>query len=229
MNIFTYNYKTFLIGALALVLLVRIIRGLRYKEVNVWRELFIIALVLYVAFLSTQTFEPFDIRANGFEPRYNFEPFKTIKTMYAAGMAYKTPETDHLHVAIIYINLLGNLLIFAPVGFLSAFLFKEPKGYKSVLAGFSLSMSVEIVQLFLITRSFDVDDLILNTLGTFFGYLVFKLFTLMPWFKRFAIKTGESDRPRGWLWAGLLILGILCWALAIFLQQYRIYLNTPFG
>lgn len=229
MDYLTYNFNYFLIGALTLVLLIRIIRGLRYKEVNVWRELFIIALVLFVAFLSTQTLEPFYIRINAFQPLYNLEPFKTIKTMFTAGMAYKTPETDHLHVAIIYINLLGNLLIFAPMGFLSAFLFKEPKGYKSVLAGFSLSLCIEIVQLFVLTRSFDVDDLILNTLGAFLGYLVFKLLTLMPWFKRFAQKTGNSDRPRGWLWASLLIVGILCWALAIFLQQYRIYLNTPFG
>lgn len=229
MNYFVYNYKYFLIGALALVFLFRIIRGLRFKNVNISRELFIIFLVLFVAFLSIQTFEPFYVRANGFEPRTNLEPFKTIKTMLAVGMAYNMPETNHLHVAIVYINLLGNLLIFTPVSFLSAFLFKEPKDYKSILAGFSLSFCIELVQLFLITRSFDVDDLILNTLGTIPGVLAFKLLTLIPSIKRFAIKTGTSERPRGWLWAGLLIFCIIAWALAIFLQQYSVYLRTPFG
>ena len=68
---FTYNYKYFLIGALALVLLFRMIRSARYKNVNIWREIFILALVLYVAFLSIQTFEGFNIRVNVFHPPYN--------------------------------------------------------------------------------------------------------------------------------------------------------------
>lgn len=226
---FTYNYKYFLIGALALVLLFRMIRSARYKNVNIWREIFILALVLYVAFLSIQTFEGFNIRVNGFHPLYNLEPFKSIKTMFTIGMKYNGPETMHLHISTIYINLLGNVLIFAPVGFLSAFLFKEPKWYKSLLAGLSLSLTIEIVQLFLLTRSFDVDDLILNGFGTLLGYLFFRLLALMPWFKRFTSKTGSSDRPHGWQWATVLILAIVGWALAIFLQQYRGILKLPLG
>lgn len=226
---FTYNYKYFLIGALALVLLFRMIRSARYKNVNIWREIFILALVLYVAFLSIQTFEGFNIRVNGFHPLYNLEPFKSIKTMFTVGMKYNGPETMHLHISTIYINLLGNVLIFAPVGFLSAFLFKEPKWYKSLLAGLSLSMTIEIVQLFLLTRSFDVDDLLLNGLGTLLGYGAFKLFTLIPPFKRLASKTGTSERAHGWIWAGVYVLSAIALSLAIFLHQYRIYLNTPWG
>ncbi|NLA80687.1 MAG: VanZ family protein, partial [Chloroflexi bacterium] len=165
----------------------------------------------------------------GFHPLYNLEPFKSIKTMFTIGMKYNGPETMHLHISTIYINLLGNVLVFMPVGFISPFLQKEPRWYKSLLAGLALSMTIEITQLFIARRSFDVDDLLLNGLGTLLGYGAFKLFTLIPPFKRLANKTGSSDRPHGWQWAVVLILSIVGWALAIFLQQYRGILKLPLG
>ena len=225
----TYNYELFLIGALALLFLFRAVRAMIYKEINIPRETVIVALALFVAFLSTQTFENYAIRIDGFAPRYNLTLFKTIGKLIEKGRGYDGQETQALHIKIIYINLLGNLLIFAPVGFLSAFLFKEAKWYKSLLAGFCLSFTIEIVQLFLITRSFDIDDLFLNSLGTLIGYLFFKLVTLIPPVKRFAQKTGHSERPYGWQWAIAYILCVILLSLAIFLHQYRIAKSVPWG
>lgn len=229
MHYLVYNYKYFLIGALGILMIFRIARAIIYKELNLPRELVIIALALFVAFLSTQTFEPYQIKVTAFEPRYNFIPFHSIQKILARGISFNTPETKPLHFAMIYINLLGNVLVFMPVGFISPFLQKEPRWYKSLLAGLALSMTIEITQLFIARRSFDVDDLLLNGLGTLLGYGAFKLFTLIPPFKRLANKTGSSDRPHGWQWAVVLILSIVGWALAIFLQQYRGILKLPLG
>ncbi|NLZ27012.1 MAG: VanZ family protein [Chloroflexi bacterium] len=224
-----YDYKTFLIGALALLFVFRALRAAIYKEINIPRELVIIALALFVAFLSTQTFENYAIRIDGFAPRYNLTLFKTIRKLLEKGLGYSGSETYHLHISIIYINLLGNLLIFAPIGFLSAFLFKQPRWHKSLLAGLALSFTIEIVQLFLILRSFDVDDLLLNSLGTLIGFLFFALITLIPPIKRLADKTSSSDRPHGVVWAAVYIAMTIAWALAIFLHQHRIAINTPWG
>lgn len=229
MPYFIYDYKTFLIGALALLFVFRALRAAIHKEINIPRELVIIALALFVAFLSTQTFENYAIRIDGFAPRYNLTLFKTIGKLLEKGLGYSGSETHHLHISIIYINLLGNLLIFAPVGFLAAFLFKQPRWYKSLLAGFALSFTIEIVQLFLITRSFDVDDLLLNSLGTLIGFLSFALIALIPPIKRFAEKTANSDRPHGIAWTTVYIAMTIAWALAIFLHQYRIAIHTPWG
>lgn len=65
---------------------------------------------------------------------------------------------------------LGNLLAFAPFGFLLPFIlivtFTRVLGYS-----FLLSLSVEIAQFIFRVGAFDVDDLILNVAGGGFGFL----------------------------------------------------------
>ena len=53
-------------------------------------------------------------------------------------------------------------------------MYKRQKGRYVVLIGFLISLFIEISQLFL-SRGTDIDDLILNTLGTGFGLLLYKL------------------------------------------------------
>jgi len=73
------------------------------------------------------------------------------------------------------VNNVGNIFLFVPFGFLLSMKFKNidslPKGF---LIGGMFSISIEIVQLFMPNRCTDIDDIILNTLGTGIGYSVFK-------------------------------------------------------
>ena len=46
-------------------------------------------------------------------------------------------------------------------------------GWLIVLAGFGLSVTVEVIQLITKVGCFDVDDMILNTAGAALGYLPF--------------------------------------------------------
>ena len=48
---------------------------------------------------------------------------------------------------------------------------------------FSQNITIEFVQLN-IGRSFDVDDIILNTIGATFGYLIYKIINKMSIFKK---------------------------------------------
>ena len=71
-------------------------------------------------------------------------------------------------------NLLGNLFGFIPFGFLVPVLLPWFRhGFKILLAGFLLSLGYEATQLSLGLGIFDVDDLILNTAGSFIGYAIF--------------------------------------------------------
>lgn len=69
-----------------------------------------------------------------------------------------------------------NVLLFVPYGFLLPFIWSNINKLKyTVLSGFSFSLLIEISQLFN-NRQTDIDDLIMNTLGTLIGYLLFSVF-----------------------------------------------------
>ena len=64
-----------------------------------------------------------------------------------------------------------NVLLFMPLGVMLPLFWKRYRdGKNAVLAGLSLSLAVELSQLF--SGSTDIDDLITNTAGTFLGYII---------------------------------------------------------
>ena len=65
-------------------------------------------------------------------------------------------------------------LMEAPLGFLPALLFRNPGWRRSALVGFGISLLVECGQ-YLVCRTTDIDDIILNTLGALRGYWIFLL------------------------------------------------------
>ncbi|MCR4566902.1 MAG: VanZ family protein [Pseudobutyrivibrio sp.] len=70
-------------------------------------------------------------------------------------------------------NVIGNISMFIPVGIVWPVCFKELNSISKVtLAGFVYTLLIEISQLPL-ERVTDVDDLILNTTGTFIGALIY--------------------------------------------------------
>ncbi len=81
---------------------------------------------------------------------------------------------------VVILNLAGNIVAFAPFGFLLPLLsVKERRMIMILLLSFELSLVIEVVQLFTGRGSFDVDDLLLNTLGGMLGYGCYCLFARM--------------------------------------------------
>lgn len=74
--------------------------------------------------------------------------------------------------------LLGNIIMFMPLGFFPALLWRKWRWWKSLLAGFCASASIEFIQFF-IGRSTDIDDVILNTTGALVGFWIFCLLRLL--------------------------------------------------
>ncbi|MFJ5715983.1 VanZ family protein [Neobacillus sp. NPDC093127] len=98
---------------------------------------------------------------------HNFIPFKTI-------IYYLFLADINLNIRIV--NLVGNIIGFAPFGFIVPLLSKRFLSLKNVtIATACLSLLFELTQLVFKFGSFDVDDLILNTLGGMLGYLPIKL------------------------------------------------------
>lgn len=97
----------------------------------------------------------------------NFVPFDTI-------MRYIN-YAHYFNVDLIVVNLLGNLLIFTPMGFLLPLLSRRFRRVWPVLfVGFVSSLAVEIIQFIFRVGSTDIDDLILNTAGAWLGYIAYK-------------------------------------------------------
>ena len=74
-----------------------------------------------------------------------------------------------------------NAVMFAPLGFLLPVLWRGCRKWSvTTLAGFLLSLTIEVLKMFCF-RATDVDDLLMNTLGAFLGYCLAWLFFHKKW------------------------------------------------
>ena len=68
-------------------------------------------------------------------------------------------------------NLVGNIVLFFPMGILLPLLFHKVRSFKKIgVISFAISLGLELAQLFGILGNFDVDDLLLNVLGAWLGF-----------------------------------------------------------
>ena len=96
---------------------------------------------------------------------YNLVLFKEIKRFWE----YR----DQVGFFAMFNNLFGNVIIFIPFGFFLPMASRRRSLPATVFYSFGLSLCVETFQLISKVGSFDVDDLLLNTLGGLAGYIVF--------------------------------------------------------
>ena len=109
--------------------------------------------------------------------QYNLEWFREIKRY----LMYR----EQIGTTYFVINLLGNVVVFMPFGFLVPVLYREQRkgvvyrghyfrsGLFVTWLGFLFSLAIETIQLLTKVGCFDVDDLFLNTLGVVLGYIIY--------------------------------------------------------
>ncbi|MCD8153254.1 MAG: VanZ family protein [Clostridiales bacterium] len=125
-----------------------------------------VLLLIYFLFFSEAYGRTAVAAEEGF--RYNLIPFLEIRRFWM----YR----EQLGIKAVLANLLGNVVGFIPFGFILPVIVPELRnGFLILLAGFSLSLGVELIQLVSRVGCFDVDDLFLNTLGAAAGYVFFTL------------------------------------------------------
>ena len=108
----------------------------------------------------------------------NFIPFKTIIT-------YFNMLTDGgVNTKIAIRNLAGNLFLFLPFGFYLPFFTKKMKRLSIfIITVAGLIIIIEVMQGITRRGSIDVDDLILNLLGAFIGFMLCKHTPIRSLFK----------------------------------------------
>lgn len=98
---------------------------------------------------------------------YNLAPFKEIMRFITY---YET-----LGMRAVVVNLAGNVIAFMPFGFFMPVVSRRSRGpVRIIFLGFGFSLMLETIQLVFKVGSFDVDDLILNTLGAAIGFFCYR-------------------------------------------------------
>ena len=129
----------------------------------------VILCFLYLAGLSYFLFFSEALgRAEPGEYHYNLELFREILRFWN----YR----EQLGWQAFVLNTAGNVLAFLPFGFFLPVVTGRRCGLPAAfLAGGLFSFLIEVTQLYTRTGSFDVDDILLNTLGAVLGYMIFRL------------------------------------------------------
>lgn len=131
--------------------------------------------LLFVLYLAAVTWLMFfsDIKGRGIMAKedytYSLAPFQEIRRYVL--------HADQIGLRGVLLNLVGNVLGFLPCGFFLPVISKRCRlhWYNTLICAYLFSYLIEMAQLLLRAGSCDVDDIILNTCGGLFGYLLFHL------------------------------------------------------
>lgn len=168
------NMIPYMVIAVPIYLIVRFLMLRKSsRKFNLYHEIALLIFVIFIVGLASQIVIPkielgingnINILKNGTHG-INLLPLKVLFETYREVFI-------NLNINYFIINFLGNIIMFMPIGFFIPLLWEIPDK-KIIIVGFLFSLFVEVCQLFL-NRGTDVDDLILNTLGTILGLLVYK-------------------------------------------------------
>ena len=132
-----------------------------------------LGLVLFIAYLVLLSYFLFFAENMGRSPdarasySYNLVPFKEIRRF----IVYR----DILGYRAVFLNIFGNVAAFLPFGFFLPEIWRQVgRWYTTIALSFPTSLCIELMQLVTKVGSFDVDDLLLNTIGGYLGYLLFR-------------------------------------------------------
>ena len=120
-----------------------------------YKELFMLIFILYVMCL----FEVVTIQDYNYGLS-NFIPFHEI---------FRYEIGSRLFVK----NILGNILLFLPYGYFASCYINNKRVFPTLFLTLIISVTIELVQLN-IGRTFDIDDVFLNTCGGVLGYYLYR-------------------------------------------------------
>jgi len=172
------NYPMILIFTVVLVTMRLVYLITKKQKFVLYKELFLLTFLLYsLVLFYVVTFQDINYGTN------NFVPFHEI-------MRYEFGSSYFVH------NILGNIIMFIPFGFFVSTIMKSKNPLPDLFVSLVTSVVIEFTQ-YKIGRTVDVDDIILNMLGAFLGYLIFVIlysireklpeFTKKDWFRNILI------------------------------------------
>ena len=157
-GVVTFTWPMIIISMVVLIScrLSYLIKNRDTERFVLYKELLMLSFVIYILCLfQVVTFQDDTSWASN-----NFIPFKEI---------FRYSITSRLFIK----NVIGNMLMFMPFGFFISYYLKSEKIWIPLFITVITSVAIEVVQLTMIGRVFDVDDIILNVIGGIFGYYIY--------------------------------------------------------
>lgn len=126
----------------------------KHKKFQLHKELIYLISIIYILCL----FHVVTFQDNNYGVS-NFIPFKEI-------FRYEFGSAKFMK------NIVGNIMLFIPYGFIASYLLKNKKFSVITILTIIASLTIETVQYY-IGRVFDIDDIILNLVGGIIGFLIY--------------------------------------------------------
>ncbi len=128
-----------------------------HQKLVLYKELLMLSFIIYILCLfQVVTFQDAVTWSSN-----NFIPFKEM---------FRYQIGSRLFIK----NVLGNIILFLPFGFFTAYYLDIKKPYLIIILTLIASTSIEFVQMS-IGRVFDIDDIMLNTIGGIVGFYLFSI------------------------------------------------------
>ena len=174
---------------LAAVPLTALVRFFRARKIDTnWRhEVLFCLFTAYLAGLARVTIIPDELPKPLFVLR-GTQSFIPGRIFFDTWREVSRGNWDYLTIALI-----GNILIFVPLGLLVCLLWRGATLKRAALSGLAASAVIEICQLPL-DRWTDIDDLWLNALGAALGYGVYRLMRRPEWGFTGTASRGQAGR-----------------------------------
>lgn len=160
-DVFDFTWPMVIISVVVVVSLRLCYLVKNHEKIVIYRELLSLSFIIYILCL----FQVVTFQDNVSWSTNNFIPFKEI-------MRY------NMGSRLFVKNVLGNMLMFLPYGFFISYYLKNRKPTLTIMLTLITSFSIELVQL-VIGRVFDIDDILLNLLGGYLGYLGYYIMTIV--------------------------------------------------
>ena len=170
---FAFPFQAGVITVIVGWIIFRIVANKKARHFSWKKEAVQLLFLINLLVIYRMTFHPFEKLDGQVQPllfdistawpfRMNLIPFVNL--------------TDYDSKRDLLLNIIGNCAMFIPTGILTPVLYRHLDSFKkTVLTGFLISLSIEIIQLPFAVRASDIDDLILNTLGVMAGYSIYAL------------------------------------------------------
>ena len=111
-------------------------------------------------------------RSVGNDYQLNLVLFREIRRFYT--------KRQVLGDSVVWMNIAGNIAAFVPFGiFVMPVSNRRINFLETVIITFNVSLCVEIIQLVTKVGSFDVDDLLLNTIGGLMGAGIYVVYAMI--------------------------------------------------
>jgi glycopeptide antibiotics resistance protein len=157
---------------------IKLVRNKKYKEISIKRELLFNVFAIYCIAVISVTIFPIDFNSDGRPrnmPSINLIPFVVIINDFE-----QSTFSYAFKLKLLLRNIVGNFLLLLPLGLFLPVLWVKLRSFRRTVAlGALISVLIEATQYILaflglsIGRRTDIDDLILNTFGMMFGYVIY--------------------------------------------------------